>query len=410
MASAIIVSSPANFTETAVTSPWTVDEDNQSASGIPEGCIILGLNSTIPWDNPYNLVSLEAEHLFDRVKSAILIPVLFLIGFPANCVNMVVFFKQGLRKRINLCLFSLALLHLICLTEIFVIYAERIYSQFTDGERMGSVHRYMVNHNVVGLYGFLYGPMFLSAVISAERCICVLFPMRAERCISTKAIALLIVTVVLVLGFGRFAITAMFQVTCFYEMRTQRLSWKLYVKEYYFRNKAMITVLDGVIYGLCLTVGCPVIVLIATIITAVKLAHAVRWRHQTSSSLSSKEIGVTKMLIALSIEFFVLSIPMIVLRIVPVFEPTMTLGDVHANTLYLLLGLSELCSYTSSSVNFFVYYFTGTKYRHTFRELTACRKPGKRTGSSNKCGSIATVSNTYEQSLTSADHQAAGDN
>ena len=51
--------------------------------------------------------------------------------------------------------------------------------------------------------------------------------------------------------FARFAVTAMYRVTCFYEMRTQRVSWQLYVNDYYFRNKAMISALDGVFYGCC---------------------------------------------------------------------------------------------------------------------------------------------------------------
>ena len=161
----------------------------------------------------------------------------------------------------------------------------------------------------------------------------------------------------------------MYQITCFYEMRTHRVSLQLNVNDYYFRNKAMISALNGVFYGFCLTVGCPTVVLIATIITVVQLTHTVRWRSKTSSSLSNKEIGVTKMLIALSIEFFVLSIPIIVVRVFPVFEPRLRAGGQFANSFGLLLGLSEFSSFVSSSVNFFVYYFTGTRYRETLRSL-----------------------------------------
>ena len=380
----------ANRTQRAVTSSWTVDDVNQSVSSAPDSCIILGMNTTIPWDNPLNLISMETEYLFDRINSAILVPALYLIGLPANCINMAVFFKQGLKERINFCLFSLAVVDLICLTEIFMIHAERIYTQFTNGQRMGTIHRYMVNNNVIGLYGFLYGSMFLSAIISVERCICVLFPLRVKRCISTKTIAYIAVAGVLSLGFGRFAITAIYQVTCFYEVRTQRVLWKLYVNDYYFRNKAVLRALDAVIYGFSLSVGCPIIVLIATIITALRLTQVVRWRSQTSSSLSNKEIDVTKMLIALSVEFFVLSIPFIVLRISPVFEPRLADGEVFTNALLLLLGFSELCSYIRSTINFFVYYFTGTKYRKTLRDLTTWKNIRKRLNASNKSGRIAT--------------------
>ena len=347
-----------------MTSPWTVDV-SQSASSVPQNCIILGMNATIPWNNPNNLISLEAEFLFDRIKATVLIPVLFLIGFPANCVNMAVFFKQGLKERINLCLFSLALVDIMALTVVFTLHAERIYTQFTDGKRIGAVHRYVVNNNLIGMFGFAYGIMFLSVIISTERCICILFPMRAQRCIPTKVLAVIIVVGVSVLLFARFAVTAMYRVTCFYEIRTQRLSWQLYVNDYFFRNKAMISALDGVFYGFFLTIGCPIVVLITTVISAVRLTHVVRWRSQSSSSLSSKEIGVTKMLIALSIEFFVLSIPILILRVVPAFEPRLRPGGDFANFFNLLVGICETFSNTSSSVNFFVYYSTGTKFRET---------------------------------------------
>ena len=375
-----------------MTSPWpATDSVNQSTSGIPDHCVILGVNATIPWDNPRNLISMEDEHLIDRLKSAIFIPLLYLVGAPANVVNMVVFFRQGLRERINVCLFSLALVDLLYLTLLFVFYAERLYTQFTDGGKYGSVYRYMMNNNVIGLYGFGYGPPLLAAIISTERCVCVLFPLRAQRCIPTKALAIVIVVSVAVLGFLRFVITAQYRVTCFYETRSQRQSWQVYVTDYHFRNKAMLSALNGVFYGFVLSVGCPVVVLITTTVTAVRLQRTVRWRSQASSSVSSaKEIGVTKMLMALSAEFFVLSIPIVVLRVSPVFQPQFSPGGRYANTFLALLGFAELCSYTSSSLNFFVYYFTGTKYRQALHGLT-----GKVTLSNNlgqcKAASVSTI-------------------
>ena len=374
-----------------MTTLLTTDNINQSANIIANNCVILGVNATIPWDNSRNLISQEAEYHIDRLKSAVFIPILYLIGAPANIVNMVVFFKQSLKERINVCLFSLALVDFVYLTLLFVFYAERIYTQFTDGERYGPVYRYMMNNNVVGLYGFSYGSTLLSAIISTERCVCVLFPLRAQRCIPTKVLTVVIVVSVSVLVSLRFIITAQYQVTCFYEMRTERQSWQVYVTDYHFRNKAMLEALNGVLYGFCLSVGCPVVVLITTTITAISLQQTVRWRSKTSSHVSSaKDIGVTKMLIALSIEFFVLSIPIIVLRVSPVFQPQLNAGGHYANAFLVLLGFAELSSYTSSSVNFFVYYFTGTKYRETLHDLVGRRTPSTKLGPV-KAVSVATV-------------------
>ena len=284
-----------------MTSPWTLDNVSQSSSSVPQNCIILAMNTTIPWNNPNNLISLEAEFLFDRIKATIIIPVLFLIGFPANCINMAVFFKQGLKDRINLCLFSLAVVDIITLTVVFTLYAERLYSQFTDGERIGVVYRYAVNNNLIGLFGIGYGIMFLSVIISAERCICILFPMRAQ-------------------------------------------------------------------------------------------------------SMSSKEIGVTKMLIALSIEFFILFIPVIILRIVPVFEPRLSPGDELANFFNLLVGVSEIFANISSSMNFFVYYSTGRKFRETLHCMIR-RKTAPKRKQDSKSDSTTIASHT----LTSVTQAACSD-
>ena len=354
-----------------------VNDVNQSASAPGHDCIILGMNATIPWSNPDNLISLEVEYLFDKIKATIIIPVLFLIGLPANCINMVVFFKQGLKERINMCLFSLALVDLIYLSSIFVLYAERIYTQFTDDKRYGPVLNYMVSNRILTLFGFGYVHLFLVALVATERCICILFPMRAQRCIPTKALAFFIFVSALVLVGLRVPVVSQFQITCFYEMRTQRTSWQLYVNDYYFRNKAMIGVLNGVFYGFCLTLGCPAVVLITTTITAVRLTHIVRWRNQTSSNLSSKEINLTKMLIALSAEFLVICIPVVIIRVSPLFEPRLGAGRAYANAFNLLISSMEICSYMNSTANFFMYVFAGTKYRETLRSLLwkkKCRK------------------------------------
>ena len=96
------------------------------------------------------------------------------------------------------------------------------------------------------------------------------------------------------------------------------------------------------------------------------------------------------MLIALSIEFFVLSIPIIVLRVVPVFEPRLRAGGEFSNSFNLLAAVSEICSYVSSSVNLFVYYFTGTKFNQTLQVLLHC-KPSAKTIRQSQSGSTVTI-------------------
>jgi hypothetical protein len=61
--------------------------------------------------------------------------------------------------------------------------------------------------------------MFLSAVVSAERCICVMFPLKVKRILASNVINIVVVSGVVILGFGRFfLIWATYKVSCYYEV------------------------------------------------------------------------------------------------------------------------------------------------------------------------------------------------
>ena len=104
-------------------------------NSILEGCKTVHFDGFFPWENPDNLVSLEAEAFADRLKGAIVLPLLFLIGGPANVINMAVFYKQGLRERINLCLFALSQADELYLIQAMFFNGETTHRQFTTPKR-----------------------------------------------------------------------------------------------------------------------------------------------------------------------------------------------------------------------------------------------------------------------------------
>ena len=59
-----------------------------------------------------------------------LLPVLSLLGVVGNALNVAVFFRQGLRERVNVCLFSLALADLVVCTLYFLLYGYGLVGQF----------------------------------------------------------------------------------------------------------------------------------------------------------------------------------------------------------------------------------------------------------------------------------------
>ena len=95
-----------------------------NTTSAPPGCLVLQYKDFLPWDNPTNVISAKTEDLVRRWKNALVLPVLFLIGGPANVINMAVFYNQGLKERINVCLFALSLADFLYLLQMVFLYAE----------------------------------------------------------------------------------------------------------------------------------------------------------------------------------------------------------------------------------------------------------------------------------------------
>ena len=103
---------------------------NQSQCGL-----VLRFPDFIPWDNPDNIISRETESIVRKLKDVMFLPIMFLIGGPANVINMAVFYKQGLHVRINVCLFALSLADELYLVNMMVLYGEQLHVQFTTKEK-----------------------------------------------------------------------------------------------------------------------------------------------------------------------------------------------------------------------------------------------------------------------------------
>ena len=75
----------------------------------PPNCRVVTTHFTyIPWANARNVVDVETTLLIVQLLAGVLVPVVASLGLVLNVLNGLVFYKQGLRERINLLLFSLA--------------------------------------------------------------------------------------------------------------------------------------------------------------------------------------------------------------------------------------------------------------------------------------------------------------
>ena len=371
-----------NTTEHNVTSSSIMRNVTGNVS-VPEGCYVFNFEDMefLPWDNPDNIVSAEVEDITRRLKDAILLPMLFLIGGPANVINMAVFYKQGLKDRVNLCLFALSLADELYLIQAMFLYGEQLHLQFTTKERAGPLARFMVNNNLAGFYGFTWVSQFLSAIIASERCLCVLSPLRFQTLLKTRTMSVVIIVInVVVVGFY-FIVATRYRIACVFDTASGTVRYTSVASEFYRNHPTLINYLDGFVYGAGIPGVVMIVVTTTTIITAMKIRQAALWRSGTIStssspslSISPREVALTKMLIGTSVLFIVCVSPIALFRFAWLFLPEMNTGRRHHNFFLTSLWILEAVSYVNSTFTIFVYYTMGSRYRETFWALFGRKK------------------------------------
>ena len=105
------------------------------------------------------------------------------------------------------------------------------------------------------------------------------------------------------------------------------------------------------------------------------------WREQSSSSGSLsrgmgavKDATVTRMLVGTSCVFVACIAPFFLFYVIVPFVPELRLGGAYHNTFRVVISTLQTASFINSSVNFFVYYYFGTKYRQTVRSMFCGRR------------------------------------
>ncbi|KAL8589876.1 hypothetical protein ACOMHN_023963 [Nucella lapillus] len=345
-----------------------------------DNCRRLPFMGHSPWDHPEMILTTETEAFFEQLKGAIILPFLFLIGGPANIINMAVFFKQGLKERINLCLFALAAVDELYLLVCVLQNAERMYTQFAaPGERNGPVLAFIVNHNLITFFGFAWVSQIISAIIASERCFCVVSPLRSHTVLSTRTMAVILAVVIITILTSLSLVATRYRMMCVYDPVTNARFNVLDGGEFYYRHQKFIDILEGLVLGFTLPGTSILVVLVTTTVTIVKLRKAMAWRSETSGTLSTREVALTKMLVAVSILFLACVTPSLLFRCIALFIPGMKPGGRYHNLFLSCLWIVEIFTYINSCFNIFVYYSMGSRYRDTVR-LILCRRGNKDRG------------------------------
>ncbi|XP_076464815.1 uncharacterized protein LOC143296669 [Babylonia areolata] len=369
----------------------THGELTASNLSLPDGCVdvILIDSEHLPSKSHHDIVSSETETILRRVKDCVL-AIMFLIGGPGNVINMAVFYKQSLKDRVNLCLFALALADVIHLIMSMLHHGEQLYLQLTTKEKFGPVDTFLTNNNLLGLMGFSYVSYILSAIIATERCLCVFNPLKFQTMLRTRTMAAIIGAVyIIVLGLY-FILATRHRIGCVYDQLSGQVVKKSINGDFYKNNRVFIDSLDSFVFGAGVPGVVMIVVMTTTKLTITKLRQIATWRAETSSSsIPPREVTLTKMLVGNSILFIACVSPAAVTRISWLFVPGMISPRENLTFFLSSLWIIEIFTFINASLNIFVYYAMGSRYRETFWALF-----GRKSSCDNKEHSSQTITST----------------
>ncbi|PVD18295.1 hypothetical protein C0Q70_20844 [Pomacea canaliculata] len=257
---------------------------------------VIAVRAFTPCRDPDNNIDEMTAKMVERVFHTSVLTSLQVFGVSTNVFNMAVFRRQGLRDRINLCLFSLALADFAFLIFIFAAKSYSFLGLFDQRLEDYWSQRYL--NTVLGLtLGAQNVSNTITAIISLERCICVLSPFTAKKFLKTRYMAVLIAAMsVYVTSF--YNLFNMKYVTVFItDPVTNQTHWASGLSSFYLSNRAVVDVLNNYLLGLtipCTSLG---VVMVTTCITVIKLRSTVAWRSrdgQRENYVQKRKKGVLR--------------------------------------------------------------------------------------------------------------------
>ena len=373
----------------------------------PEGCLMIPHSAFVPRNNPEDLVSYETLRHVWKITTVYFLELCVLFSVPCNVINMIVFWKHGIKVRINLCLFCLSFVDLVFLVSVLLLNAELIYSLITK-TTYGLVFVNDLFKNMVHVLptACVYASGFLSTLVAFERCLCVFSPLKAKSVIQTKTTAAIIVIGHVIILIGSMVVVSRYAVVCVLDPVTGKWINSLYPSEFYINNKGLVDFFSAIIFGVflpgCYTAG----ISISTVVTVAKLRRMSEWREQSSSSASLsrgasavRDLTLTRMLIGTSCVFLLCITPSFLFYVILLFVPDLSLNGKYHNTFLLLILVQQIILCINASANFFVYYSFGTKFRLSVRDML-CRWRGTTKRAEMRTGrevSAATVASSITE-------------
>ncbi|KAH9505318.1 hypothetical protein Btru_059247 [Bulinus truncatus] len=295
---------------------------------------------------------------------------LSLLDLVANIVNVWVFASQGLNSCVEISFFTIAVSDL--LRVVFVQFENLCLNSYADTIDVPAVLLelfYVVVNWPLGC--LIRATLHVTVYVTAERGLCILFPLKIKTLITRKT-TVCVISGILILN----------ALTLYPVYSTMYLSWNFYPKRNrtllglgFLRDRSEPLRLTYMLHvGLSLSGLCGLFLL--TFLLVAQLYRRRTWRFKNSGqsekqkdSLSSRDKRSAKMVIVVAVFYFIFFLPIVCSTLVAFFVPDFNFSGKYDAFIRISYGVALMALSVNSTINILIYFKMSTNYRETFRKL-----------------------------------------
>lgn len=322
-----------------------------------------------------DLVSEEFYKVARSIFAGFLLFILCLVGVLTNLLNCLVFLRQGLRDRMNLCLFSLAAVDVALPAFAFLQSSTSIVLDLALSPSSEELYFRTVQYTFGIIYAFRTTAGCYNMVIAVERCVCVMFPLHATSLMRTRTMGAILTAFVLLLQAGFIILPLRFEL-----VRTETsgiIHWRLGPSTLLLKNQFIFDLLFYTILNSSVPLITCLVVTLATLVTVVKLKIAMTTRRELSSSGTDSQrqhTALTKVLVAVSCAYIITMLPFITYMVAQLLVPGFSPYGRYANFFLSCNSVVNVFPFINCCTGFFIYYNRSKRFRAELKSLFSFRK------------------------------------
>lgn len=339
-----------------------------------------------------NAITEAALKFFNNYFTVILLSVLSPLGVTTNILNIIVYWKQGIRENVNITFIALSFwdllqCFLLLLSEICII-IERHFPHPTV--YFMSIQFVYLAHS----RGCTYVLSTLATVyLSIERSICITLPFKVKDIFTTTRVVL-INLLILIVGLVCFCPAWASQgLQWEFDSQTNMTHLDLWLSD----DRRKVDLFVDTFNGIVIPIAAQLLITISGGLMAQGISKSNKFRQKstdtwkpahvfnlndelhttttTSNSsargktMANKDIKLTKVVVSLASIFFVCNVPVVLVAILRAIIPELDVGKTLFSWYILLYTIVYFFGLINCTVNIFIYYNVSTRYRRDFLAL-----------------------------------------